>query len=159
SSDDTWRINFSRVQWQHELVDGRYRRKQGPNGRPLPESNWVWSPQGLVDMHYPERWGYIRFDDRAPDPSYPVSFAIPHSETVKQKAWLIFYLQRIYRQQHNQYTADPSALSRFYHAWNEVFQGYDIRISAGSDWFVAKVHAEKDSLCFSINQHGDIRPS
>lgn len=159
SPDDTWRINFSRVQWQHELVEDRYQRKRGPNGRPLPEDNWVWSPQGLVDMHYPERWGYVRFDDRTPDPSYPVTFEIPHNETVKQRAWLIFYLQRIYRQQHHQYTADPTALSRFYQTWNDVFQGYDIQLSAGSDWFVAKVHSKKDNRCFSINQRGDIQPS
>ncbi len=41
-----WRINFSRVEW-----------KAG-QGR---EDNWVWSPQGLIDMHVPEHWGYLRF--------------------------------------------------------------------------------------------------
>ena len=50
---DQWRINFSRVEWRHEIVDGKYRKI--PN---TPEDNWVWSPQGKVDMHRPERWGY-----------------------------------------------------------------------------------------------------
>jgi hypothetical protein len=53
---DTWRVNFSRVEWQHEIVDGRYRKKAG-----LKEDNWVWSPQGVVNMHVPERWGYVTF--------------------------------------------------------------------------------------------------
>jgi hypothetical protein len=53
---DEWRINFSRVEWQHEIVDGKYRKV--PNTR---EDNWVWSPQGEINMHIPERWGRVRF--------------------------------------------------------------------------------------------------
>src|SRR5881396_3556630 len=25
------------------------------------EDNWVWSPQGIIDMHRPEKWGYVQF--------------------------------------------------------------------------------------------------
>ncbi|MEM9208093.1 MAG: carbohydrate-binding family 9-like protein [Pseudomonadota bacterium] len=68
---DVWRINFSRVQWQHEIVEGRYVRIP-PHGTPLaeslnpeeqehPEDNWVWSPQGQVNMHLPRRWGSVEF--------------------------------------------------------------------------------------------------
>ncbi len=52
---DEWRINFSRVEWRTEIVDGKYRKLPGR------EDNWVWSPQGLINMHVPERWGYVRF--------------------------------------------------------------------------------------------------
>ncbi len=41
-----WRINFSRVEWKP--------------GQPK-EDNWVWSPQGVVNMHVPDRWGYLHF--------------------------------------------------------------------------------------------------
>ena len=41
-----WRINFSRVEWTPGV-------KQ--------EDNWVWSPQGVVNMHVPDRWGYVTF--------------------------------------------------------------------------------------------------
>jgi hypothetical protein len=44
---DTWRVNFSRVEWRH--IPGEK------------EDNWVWSPQGLINMHVPDRWGYVRF--------------------------------------------------------------------------------------------------
>jgi len=49
---DTWRMNFSRVEWRSR-----------PQGRPKTEKedNWVWSPQGRIDMHQPEHWGYVRF--------------------------------------------------------------------------------------------------
>ena len=26
----------------------------------MPEDNWVWSPQGAVNMHMPERWGVVQ---------------------------------------------------------------------------------------------------
>jgi hypothetical protein len=45
----TWRINFSRVQWTA--------------GKPA-EDNWVWSPQGVINMHVPERWGYLHFSGK-----------------------------------------------------------------------------------------------
>jgi len=41
-----WRINFSRVEWTP--------------GNPR-EDNWVWSPQGVINMHVPDQWGYLRF--------------------------------------------------------------------------------------------------
>jgi len=53
---DEWRVNFSRVEWRHDIVDGRYVKRPG-----LREDNWVWSPQGLIDMHVPEHWGYVKF--------------------------------------------------------------------------------------------------
>jgi hypothetical protein len=51
-----WRVNFSRVEWDIEIVDGAYRKI--PN---RPEHNWVWSPQWVIDMHRPEFWGYVQF--------------------------------------------------------------------------------------------------
>jgi alpha-beta hydrolase superfamily lysophospholipase len=53
---DVWRINFSRVQWRHEIDGARY--EKAPETR---EDNWVWSPQGTINMHVPERWGYLEF--------------------------------------------------------------------------------------------------
>jgi hypothetical protein len=58
---DQWRINFSRVQWRHDVKDGKYAKV--PKQK---EDNWVWSPQGAVDMHRPERWGYLQFSTAAP---------------------------------------------------------------------------------------------
>ena len=71
---DRWRVNFSRVEWEHAVEAGRYRKV--PDRR---EDNWVWSPQGAIDMHRPERWGYVQFSDQSParlpgfrpDPSLP----------------------------------------------------------------------------------------
>ena len=56
-----WRINFSRVQWETTVKNGKYKKKKGKNGKPLPELNWVWSPQWAINMHQPEFWGYVQF--------------------------------------------------------------------------------------------------
>lgn len=58
---DAWRMNFSRVDWPLEIDDGAYRKVAGRR-----ERNWVWSPQGVIDMHRPERWGYVEFVERPP---------------------------------------------------------------------------------------------
>ena len=57
---EQWRINFSRVQWEHDLSGNRYYRKK-EKGKYLSENNWVWSSQGATNMHMPEHWGYIEF--------------------------------------------------------------------------------------------------
>lgn len=53
---ESWRVNFSRVEWLLDVVDGKYRKRGG-----LKEDNWVWSPQGVVNMHVPEKWGRVDF--------------------------------------------------------------------------------------------------
>jgi hypothetical protein len=58
---ECWRINFSRVEWDIDIVDGKYRK--APDRK---EHNWVWSPQGIVDMHQPEHWGYLQFSNKTP---------------------------------------------------------------------------------------------
>ena len=71
---DQWRINFSRVHWLHDIVDGQYVKVPR---EAHPEDNWVWSPQEAIDMHRPERWGYVQFATKpaqafVPDSSWPL---------------------------------------------------------------------------------------
>ena len=54
-----WRINFSRVEWP-KGVDSTAPTAPGEHK----EDNWVWSPQGEIDMHVPEKWGYLHFRDK-----------------------------------------------------------------------------------------------
>lgn len=57
TAGDVWRVNFSRVQWQLDRVDGGYRKVPG-----RAEDNWVWTPQWMIDMHAPQWWGRVVFD-------------------------------------------------------------------------------------------------
>jgi hypothetical protein len=98
-----WRINFSRVEWDWDVKEDRYVKRVDPaNGRSLPEHNWVWSPQGIVDMHAPERWGYLQFSAR-PAGSGPVVFVLPAEEKARDYLWLIYYKQRDYRRAYGSY--------------------------------------------------------
>lgn len=106
--NDYWRINFSRVQWHHEIHNGAYSRKMQA-GRLLPEQNWVWSPIGIINMHYPERWGYVKFIDSLQEVGLPTSY---HAEKM---AWNIFYLQQLYKQKHKHYAADIEELEEGQH--------------------------------------------
>ncbi len=59
---EQWRVNFSRVQWSLDIVNGTYEKTINPKtGEPYNEDNWVWSPQWAIDMHRPEYWGYVQF--------------------------------------------------------------------------------------------------
>ena len=64
---ERWRINYSRVEWRTTVEGGAYHKVPG-----LREDNWVWTPQGMIDMHQPEHWGYVEFSplsaDRRPVP-------------------------------------------------------------------------------------------
>jgi hypothetical protein len=94
---DQWRVNFSRVEWQHQVVDGRYRKV--PNTK---EDNWVWSPQGAIDMHRPERWGYVQFTTAPPgqgtyrpDPAGPI----------RDRLMLIYHAHRAFHEKNKRWAA------------------------------------------------------
>jgi hypothetical protein len=89
---DQWRINFSRVEWDHEIVGGKYRKIKG-----RPEHNWVWSPQGVIDMHRPERWGYLQFSTAPPGTA---RFRPDPADGVRHLLHRIYYAQRDYRQKY-----------------------------------------------------------
>jgi hypothetical protein len=106
-----WRLNFSRVEWQLEEVDGDYRKVTDPaSGRPLPEHNWVWSPQGAVNMHMPEMWGIVQFSNLvAGAGNVPLRF--PVDEDVRWALRQVYYAQRSYYREHERYAADLAELA------------------------------------------------
>lgn len=101
-----WRINFSRVEWDTEIEEGKYVKKKDANGKVLPEHNWVWSPQGVINMHFPERWGYLFFSKS----SEAKTFSIPDNEERKKHLWHVYYLQKEYFQKNKSYASSLSQL-------------------------------------------------
>lgn len=102
-----WRVNFSRVEWQHELVEGKYSKvpKQ-------PEDNWVWSPQYTINMHRPETWGVVQFSKARvgtrparevrykPDPLLPIRWQLSR----------VYYAQQAHRARHGAYATELTQL-------------------------------------------------
>ena len=92
---DQWRVNFSRVEWTLRTAGGRYEKVPGTR-----ENNWVWSPQGVINMHRPEAWGYVQFST-----SPPGAASLPPDATLPARRWLheVYYAQRAYREAHQRW--------------------------------------------------------
>ena len=84
---DTWRVGFSRVEWRTHVEDGKYVKDTDPaTGKNLPEENWVWSPQGIVNMHYPETWGLVQFVERS-----DAKFVVPDDLEARHRLREIYF--------------------------------------------------------------------
>ena len=114
-----WRINFSRVNWDFDLTEGRYSRKKDADGNFLPEYNWVWSPQWVINMHEPEHWGYVYFSEQ---PADKTNFRIPDDEAVK---WFMYkqYRKLLAAEKKGQQPASEMILL------SKVIQGEIIKLS------------------------------
>lgn len=111
SEGDQWRVNFSRVQWQTEIINGLYVKKKDPDtGHDLPEDNWSWSPQGLINMHYPEMWGFVQFSE-AMAGSRNVEFKWNESEDYKWLLRMLYYRQIEYRTENGRYADHADLLN------------------------------------------------
>jgi hypothetical protein len=99
--DTFWRVNFSRVNWDYELTDGVYSRKKDLKGAFLHDYNWVWSPQGVVNMHEPEKWGYVYFSSSQAGTETP--FEIPKDEDIKWALYKMYSAQKAYFSKTNQW--------------------------------------------------------
>jgi ketosteroid isomerase-like protein len=92
---DQWRVDFSRVEWQHQVVADKYQRV--PNTH---EDNWVWSPTGIVDMHRPERWGYVQFSK---SPPRAARFETDPTLRARDALMEIYYHEQAFQQKHGHY--------------------------------------------------------
>lgn len=114
SAGDIWRMNFSRVQWRTRVQDGSYVKLNDPEtDRPLPEDNWVWSPQGLIAMHYPERWGEVLFVDDTFDGNLKrkLSANSEHLAILTGRVLMdLYYQQRIWRDRYGRFAATVGEL-------------------------------------------------
>ena len=145
-----WRLNFSRVEWDTGVADGKNRKLKNAAGQDLPEHNWVWSPQGVVDMHYPERWGYLQFSRQATTP-----FQLPYAELQKRYLWLIYYHQQQHRQQAGRYAATLAELGITPQVTIEN-QANQLQLEATARQFTATVTAA-DHAAIRINDEGLIQ--
>ena len=109
---EQYRIDFSRVEWTIDVVDGKYRKRTHVvNGieKPLPENNWVWSPQGVVAMHQPETWGFLQFSEMVAGKGTDAYFPDPDNE-LKMALRKLYFRQNAYFEKNKSYTTDLKSL-------------------------------------------------
>ena len=98
------------MQWDVDVAEGRYVKRLKPGSTdPLPEHNWVWSPQGAINMHMPERWGYVQFSHLRAG-SETEKFVEDANESVKWALRRLYYRQRAFRDANQSYAATLDAL-------------------------------------------------
>ena len=76
--------------------------------RQIKEDNWVWSPQGVIDMHRPERWGYVQFSTGRPG---TVKFQRDSSFAAREILHTIYYAQRDFRKVHGRWARTMDELN------------------------------------------------
>ncbi|MBU0755056.1 MAG: carbohydrate-binding family 9-like protein, partial [Planctomycetes bacterium] len=92
---DQWRINFSRVEWRVEVKAGRYQKVIDPEtDKPFPEDNWVWSPQGEINMHMPELWGFVQFSEKEVGSTERDAFIPNREERMKWALRQVYYREK-----------------------------------------------------------------
>lgn len=150
---DNWKINFSRVQWQTEVVDGKYQKVKNPEtNRFLPEDNWVWSQQGVINMHFPERWGFAGFSTK-PVGEKQVTFVYPEVEIFGKYLWLIYYKQHNFKQKNKEFASSLSELGLNDKIKSESGETILLRMVKSNSGFNA-VLENKNGLKLTINQDG-----
>ena len=81
-----------------EVVNGKYHKIEK-----RPENNWVWSPQGVIDMHRPERWGYLQFSTAKPGEA---KFKPDEDWGIRDTLHRAYYAQKHHLQKHKKYATD-----------------------------------------------------
>ena len=151
---EQWRINFSRVQWQTEVVNGKYQKIVNPaTGKPYPENNWVWSPQGVINMHYPEMWGFVQFSENDVQQAGD-QFAFQQEEYTKWVLRQIYYKQRAYKQQHGIFADNLATLKADTIEYNE--QAYFPYLEVTASMFEAYCTNPTTDVVWHINQEGKV---
>jgi len=156
-NNTVWRMNFSRVQWDREIVNNQYQRKRDANNKLLPENNYVWTEQGVINMHFPERWGYVVFSKQpAGSTSTSAIYTIPFSESAKQYLWLVYYKQKDFFAEHKRYASGLTQLGFPSDVVQIENQSCKISMEAFEKEFSATILCKKRKEQWKITYEGQV---
>lgn len=134
---DQWPVNFSRVQWQHQLkADGSYERIPG-----IREDNWTWTQQDAIDMHRPEYWGLVQFSDGPPG---TVVFRAPPDAAAWTLLRRVHHAAELYRAEHEAWPTTMTELDGRYEPLASPGLGSP-RISVTEEGFMVEVEQSSDT--------------
>lgn len=139
-----YRVNFSRVQWDVDVVDGNYVKRTDENGKILPENNWVWAPTGVINIHYPELWAFVFFTEGKEN------YEIPAREYVAWELRKVYYYEHLYCDANGKYTENPDEL-----AGGEPLK-LRPEIQVTSHGFEATIFCEEENIRVMIREDGRI---
>ncbi|HEX3926608.1 MAG TPA: carbohydrate-binding family 9-like protein [Gemmatimonadales bacterium] len=137
----SWRVNFSRVEWDLDTAGGAYRVHTDSAGKPAHEHNWVWSPQGAVNMHLPEMWGVVQFGG-----ARITVDAV--SDAARWTLRRVYYAERDYQAAHGQYATSLAQL--------DLAALHDVQLAARVDTWDALLPATATRPVWHIRSDGRV---
>lgn len=143
---DIWKVNFSRVHWQLDKLANGYTKKLNPaTNSAYPEMNIVWSPQGLIAMHYPEMWGDVMFTHTLVGEK---KVAFVPDELAKEKKYLreVYYKEKEYFMQHGYYAAEISKISLDKHNFRDYLANPEVYITPNTFQIILRSVNKKPDL-------------
>ncbi|GJM31267.1 MAG: hypothetical protein DHS20C18_02680 [Saprospiraceae bacterium] len=149
---EQWRVNFSRVDWHMDIVEGVYKKQIDPKTgiqQKWPEENWVWSPSGRVDMHQTETWGFVQFSNQQPSDG-PVAFQKNPDEAIKWALWQLYFQQEQHWEQHGSYTNQKSSFTL-----PKNVEGFSPQVATTPNQFEIMAAGVKGGI-WHINERGRI---
>lgn len=106
-----WKVNFSRAQRRLEVADGNYELKINPDTkRPYGPDFYVWSPQGVNNIHIPEMWGIMQFSEKIAGQGED-DFIRNRDEELKWALRQVYYYQHDYYRENGVFTLNPELLN------------------------------------------------
>lgn len=133
-----WRINFSRVQWL---------KKGGP------EENWVWQATGKVDMHMPDRWGYLYFSNQTVGQGVE-TFRYPYNMNEYKLLWGMFYEQQAYYAREKNYLRTPEDFFLTDAELKSLPKDADIQVEATAHVYRMSIAVPSEGKRYTINHEG-----
>ena len=133
---NVWRINFSRVEWLKK-----------------PEENWVWNATGRIDMHMPDRWGYLLFSGNNVG-TLETEMDYPHNRDVYKTMWAMFYAQQDFMGQNKRYASmDEIGLTK---ADTKAIEAQKVQLSMETTRRSYEIRAwvPKEDVVYVLNNEG-----
>ncbi|SKB29559.1 carbohydrate-binding family 9-like protein [Daejeonella lutea] len=150
------RINFMRTGWDFTVQNNVYTKALDAAGKPMPPHYAVWSSQGLINMHLPERWGYATFAQTPPTIKTSSEFILPYSEKQREYLWLTYYKQKDWLKKNKAYTSVLKDLGL--PEQEIIIDGIKnkLKLETTSRYFLAVI-TDESGKTVSINQDGYVQ--
>lgn len=99
------------------------------------EDNWVWSKQGDVAMHLPERWGILQFESRR---QLGGKMKYYNEWPCRCAAMAIYYAMTNYREKEGSYTTNVEALKSFANSLFPICDEAEMSINLTANGYEAR---------------------
>jgi len=157
ANGDIWRVNFARVEWRSQLVLSTDRGNYKPEELAAMEKliRCCWTPQGVINMHRPETWGYIQFYTQPA--GSPADFEPDPTEWARYALHRVLYAEKWYYLNFGGYADSPDLLGL--DKTPPMFATEPIGIQTGPDSFRAGVQLRMPDMSLrtiSIDQQAKI---